>query len=359
MSIPAAASRQSPFERHPRVTLLAIWLVLLILLASVGEIVARITTPYDMGFYAFDKEARSTVLTFPYGEIPVNKFGFADVEFDLASIKPRIGYFGDSVNLGVGAGWPNRFSDYMKAAYPAFEHWNIGGGLDADVDSNELARYAKEFKLSYAVYLMNLNDIHPMAAIDSTSLGGTLVYRLTGFVRDNLDYLRYRSYLYNRIRTAIKTIMTRWGFEASGYYAFELWPEKYDDVFKLTASRLNQQVAMAEAAGVKVCVVLLPYEMQISRDAAATYAKMGFQWESGFTAGSAQERMARYITPSADVFNPLAAFAPFDGKVGRYFVYNRGDKVDWNHPNGEGHRIIADAFMRGSHCGFLHEGVAG
>jgi hypothetical protein len=27
--------------------------------------------------------------------------------------------------------------------------------------------------------------------------------------------------------------------------------------------------------------------------------------------------------------------------LGQYFVYNRGDKLDWNHPNREGHRLIA------------------
>ena len=28
--------------------------------------------------------------------------------------------------------------------------------------------------------------------------------------------------------------------------------------------------------------------------------------------------------------------------VGEYFVYNKGDKLDWNHPNRDGHRAIAE-----------------
>lgn len=32
--------------------------------------------------------------------------------------------------------------------------------------------------------------------------------------------------------------------------------------------------------------------------------------------------------------------------VGQYFVYDRGDKLDWNHPNRAGHRRIADYLTR-------------
>ena len=28
--------------------------------------------------------------------------------------------------------------------------------------------------------------------------------------------------------------------------------------------------------------------------------------------------------------------------LGQYFVYDRGDKLDWNHPNRAGHRAIAN-----------------
>jgi hypothetical protein len=31
-----------------------------------------------------------------------------------------------------------------------------------------------------------------------------------------------------------------------------------------------------------------------------------------------------------------------DNGLGQYFVYNKGDKLDWNHPNRAGHRQIAD-----------------
>jgi hypothetical protein len=122
---------------------------------------------------------------------------------------------------------------------------------------------------------------------------------------------------------------------------------------------LNKQVELANAAGASVCVVLLPYEMQISRQAAETYRAMGFRWEDGFEQGSAQQRMAKYITPQASVYDPMPAFAPYDGKVGSYYVYNLGDKVDWNHPNGAGHKLIAEAFMRNADCPFLRAAAGG
>jgi hypothetical protein len=36
-----------------------------------------------------------------------------------------------------------------------------------------------------------------------------------------------------------------------------------------------------------------------------------------------------------------------------YFVYDKGDKIDWNHPNRAGHARIAEGFIRSGACGFL------
>ena len=33
-------------------------------------------------------------------------------------------------------------------------------------------------------------------------------------------------------------------------------------------------------------------------------------------------------------------------KVGEYFVYNRGDKMDWNHPTAKGNKAIADYLIQ-------------
>jgi lysophospholipase L1-like esterase len=103
--------------------------------------------------------------------------------------------------------------------------------------------------------------------------------------------------------------------------------------------------ALQAAAGVRpvrACVVLLPYEMQISEDAARTYKEMGFTWEPGFEAGSTQQRlMAEFGRLGVPAFDARQAFAGQSPKVGETFVYDRGDKIDWNHPNRKGHQLIA------------------
>ena len=81
-----------------------------------------------------------------------------------------------------------------------------------------------------------------------------LVYSGLAFVKQYLDYFRDRSYLYNYIRTAAKNAIQRLGFEASGYFAFELWPDKSDEVFKSFAARVNataQQPARQGRADVR------------------------------------------------------------------------------------------------------------
>ena len=78
---------------------------------------------------------------------------------------------------------------------------------------------------------------------------GLLVYGGLAFVKEYLDYFRDRSYLYNYIRTAAKNAIQRLGFEASGYYAFELWPEKSEDVFKSFAARVNAAARSLRAKG--------------------------------------------------------------------------------------------------------------
>ena len=39
--------------------------------------------------------------------------------------------------------------------------------------------------------------------------------------------------------------------------------------------------------------------------------------------------------------------------VGRLFVYNAGDKIDWNHPNRAGHAALAKGFLQSNACPFL------
>lgn len=51
--------------------------------------------------------------------------------------------------------------------------------------------------------------------------------------------------------------------------------------------------------------------------------------------------------PAFDAYHAFVDAADPEGSrarnaVGEYFVYDKGDKLDWNHPNRAGHRAIAD-----------------
>jgi hypothetical protein len=42
-----------------------------------------------------------------------------------------------------------------------------------------------------------------------------------------------------------------------------------------------------------------------------------------------------------------------DTPAGTYFVYNKGDKIDFNHPNRLGHALLAKGFSESGACPFL------
>ena len=94
--------------------------------------------------------------------------------------------------------------------------------------------------------------------------------------------------------------------------------------------------------------------LQISEAAARTYAQHGIQWSPGFLAGSTQEKLIEHFDDDFQVIDMLDAFLDPDARetsrqridVGEYFVYNKGDKLDWNHPNRDGHRLMADYLVR-------------
>jgi hypothetical protein len=156
------------------------------------------------------------------------------------------------------------------------------------------------------------------------------------------EALRGNSYVYTYVRLGLKNALQRAGYETHGSPAYELEPKKYDDIVKQTAVRVAEQSAYVRAKGLKYCVLLLPYEMQVSEDAARTYGSLGFTWEDGFLAGSTQEVLRRYLSEAdVSVFDLRAAFAGARLSVGDSFVYNKGDKIDWNHPNRTGHELMA------------------
>jgi hypothetical protein len=354
MSVDAPLSPQKLnfFTRHERLTLGLVNLVFLLLLLAAGEVVARFSTGYEIGYYTEAKVARDGFLHYPWGVVPVNSSGYMDEEFNLNSTKKRVGWFGDSVAMGVGAGYPYRVSDIIRTQYPKVENWNFGK-LGTDFYGPRVEAEAAQFKLDTVVYIMNLNDILP--ATPPQSGGGYLVYHGLGFVKGYLDYFRDRSYLYNAVRTSIKNAVQRLGFEASGYYAYELWPGQSDEVFRSFAESVNEAARHLREHGVQMCVLISPYEMQVSSDAARTYANLGFKWEDGFVEGATQRKVRQYFDKDLPVYDGLNAFPDKSGKVGSLFVYNAGDKIDWNHPNRSGHAALAKGFAASGSCPFLKE----
>jgi lysophospholipase L1-like esterase len=94
--------------------------------------------------------------------------------------------------------------------------------------------------------------------------------------------------------------------------------------------------------------------MQISREAELRYAELGVQWGDGFIGGETQRRIIAALDPDLRSYDAYEAFvdrgalkkARSGNGLGEYFVYNKGDKLDWNHPNRSGHRAIAEWLIR-------------
>jgi hypothetical protein len=306
---------------------------------------------YSIGYYVGAPGAGRHVR--PYGDLLVNRLGHPDVEFNLDDPRPRVGWQGDSVVAGIGAGFGHRFSDILRERHPGYQHMALGGiGHLGVQDPRATAAALEPLGLDRLVYVMNLNDVLPDLAQPSggTVPAGTaqvptepgLVFRASRFVRDHLDGLRGRSYLYNWLRTQGKLALTRLGYEYHGMPAFELFPEGNAAVFDATCRRVQAFAALVAQRGTRFEVVLLPYEMQISEAAARRYAELGIRWEPGFETGSAQARLASCLG-WIPVHDARLAFPPRDRNgLGEYFVYNQGDKLDWNHPNRAGHARLAD-----------------
>lgn len=346
-------------RRHPILVLLGFNFGLFGLLALVAELALRIYVPYNPGYYVA-VQGNSREVEYPYGTIQTNRDGFADVDWDLSRAH-HVGYFGDSVTYGVGAGHGYRFSDRLAEAYPDWTHLNLGGiGLSVSQDTIESAVVlAKRYALDRAIYFLNLNDIVPDVSVargspDVKPSKAPWPRRMLNWLSEHADWLRGKSYLYTALRTLVKNRLEASGIGFHGYKAFELEPNAEREVLLQTARRVEAfHDALAEQ-GVELIVALLPYEMQISQEAARVYQGHGIHWESGFLEGSTQRILAERLSQRMRVIDLMPAFVDpehveasrAENGVGELFVYDRGDKLDWNHPNREGHRRIADYLVR-------------
>ncbi len=317
---------------------------------------------YDPGYYTGVKSNNSCI-EYPYGTICLNSYGYPDGEFSRSGEKYRIGYIGDSVCYGVGAGQEARITEQLKREYPLYEHMNFcyaGENVLSKKTLETVLEIVDEYSVNHVVYLMNLNDIGPLLTeIDSSVKNGSniqhhkqrdnkyqytpLLVRIKKYLIPLDEELRGRSYVYTWIRSKAKEYLTVAGYEASGYRAIELFPKQYNGVFKYAAGKIVWLKNVLLSRGVKFTLIILPYEMQISGHAAEVYRDLRIKWEEGFVEGGAQEQLLNSFEEPVDYIDARHAFDSVrdTARVGEYFVYNKGDKIDWNHPNRAGHRRIA------------------
>ena len=138
----------------------------LILVLFFLEIICRILIDFDSGYYSSSKiNKNKSLITRPYGKIPINKYGFFDESFKFHKSKEVIAYFGDSVTYGVGAGYPYRFTEYLDNINSRFEHINLSGGIGISLNewNFEIEDFLLRNNIRRIVYMMNLNDIAPLS----------------------------------------------------------------------------------------------------------------------------------------------------------------------------------------------------
>jgi lysophospholipase L1-like esterase len=335
-------------RRHPGLLLLLANVVLFGTVTVAAEVGLRLWVPYNPGYYVVLRETPG-FYQYPWGVVKRNSLRFPDDEFDLTSPKPRVGYFGDSVTRGVGAGHGYRIQDLLESLRQEFEHWTFEhavNGITARTTPSIL-EIAERYDLDELVYLMNLNDLLPTRKPGGKETGGNVRALRQRF--KFLDELRGRSYVYSALRFRFAELMLRLGYGHTGWKAAELFPAENQAIVQETAARVTALADAIAASGRVFRVILLPYEMQISAEAAERYAAAGVMWEPGFLERSTQKAIIAALPERIAVIDAYWAFVqPSDetgsrqaNRVGQYFVHDEGDKLDWNHPNRAGHVKIA------------------
>ena len=357
-------------------------IVVLLGLLLVLEIVARVFVSYEPGFYTGVAGKEDSCVEYPYGEICFNNDGFPSSEFSEIKDKPTIGYFGDSVCFGVGAGMGFRVTDLLEQSYPQYYHRNYCYIGDTPLKRDSIKAMRKKLHtIDHLVIFFNLNDLAPLEfeqyengkitdtseikdeiksthslLLDSTQSESvesddhaltTSVAKFSFNFRRHFypvdEFLRGRLYIYNIMRTHLKNWLSVRGIEATGYVAKELFPHENIQLIKHVASTVNTlSEDIYNQSKVRISIVLLPYEMQAIEASAPIYREAGIQWEKGFLNGTTQQLLSGHLNDSIRVFDALDAFTDVRdaAQIGEYFVYNLGDKLDWNHPNRQGHKLI-------------------
>jgi len=320
------------------------------------EFFCRIFVDFDEGYYtSIKKEKSDKFINHPYGKIPINKHGFFDEEFNFENKKEVIAYFGDSVTYGVGAGYPYRFTEYLDTMDSKFQHINISGGLGISLKNwnEQYEMFLINNNIQRIVYMMNMNDIAPLSYNPVEEKSSDINPKNIKYIKKTIkpidDLLRGRSTFYTYLRFLIKNELIKLGYEASGFESIELFPKKNEKNLIVASKKIDQWLNITKKKGFKSCVVILPYEMQISQDAEDYYKSINIKFEKNFVNFSTQKLIKKYLKNSDYFF--IIDKAGFEEKnIGHYFVFDKGDKIDFNHPNREGHLSIAKEIFNKKVC---------
>ena len=215
-------------------------LIFLVGLITFFELLTRKIINFELFYYEMNLSTNNRNYNLhPYGKIPINSNGFYDKEWDSPKIKNRFAYTGDSVVYGVGAGFPNRLTEYLDSFKTDIEHINISKGIGTNILSmgseNEIIDLLKNYNIDKLVYILNLNDISPLA-FQSNSKNEYDPKKISKFARlkkfiNPLDKkLRGRSTLYSMLRFQFKNFLVlKKGLNISGFKAIELEPVKNEN----------------------------------------------------------------------------------------------------------------------------------
>ena len=337
-------------EAHHRSMLVGWVLLLLCLLLVASEILLRCTVSYRVDYYT-GTIVSNRLIKYPFGDMPFNSNGHPDRQWDITDPRLHVGFWGDSITSGVGAGFGYRYTDIITQTRQDRYYLNFGGigedGIADDRAIDKIIEIAERYKLKKVVYAMDLNDILPTK--QAAEARHSELHKVVPLVKRYLDVLRTRCYVYNYLRLKLVNTVARMGYGYHGDEAFELHPLRNAVIVNQTVDRINKLSVSLKQHGVELCVLLFPYEMQVSADAAARYQRDGIRWSGELLRGEPQKMILGRLSPEIVAVDLAAAFQPHrDGgsiRVGEYFVFNQGDALDWIHPNRDGHRLIAEYLL--------------
>ena len=332
----AEPTERSGLRRVLRGLAFTVWTLVL---TTVGvEVGLRVLAGQQVGYYVHQE--LDGLRRYPFGDIPVNDDGWPDDPFDPDEPRPRVGYMGDSVVYGLGVPYGERFTEVLDELRPDLDHRNYGKpGWNGNRkrQMSQASTRSRDDGLTHVVYMVNLNDIR---------IDGAKAYSV-----ERPAWLAALS-AWEGYSAIIDFVLQRWEAQSATGQTM-LWfpqfhPSRMHQAVEETARRIRGLSSGLARQGIGFTAVILPVEMQVSADAERTYAELGVEWEEGFVPHGAQDALLAELD-GVDALSALEAFTGPDVEAGRQriaycelFVCDRGGRLDWNHPNPEGHRLLGE-----------------